>query len=155
MAGLPEDNSDDEPRRKTASPESKTEQDDEQGMCGFYFMFTSFFVVPLRRPTCADKTSFLPVDALEQLLRERLHVLSQTEGEERKAPLLNPLTIEGVANFIKKLQENPEGVVLVAQLFVITKIISADRKKILIMTGAGISTGIVVHHMLLFAKTLF
>lgn len=46
---------------------------------------------------------------LEQLLRERLNVLSQTEEEGKKEPVLEPLALEGVANFIKKLQEKPEG----------------------------------------------
>ena len=49
------------------------------------------------------------VDVLEQLLRERLNVLSQTEHEGKKPPLLDPLSIEGVADFIKKLLEKPEG----------------------------------------------
>ena len=49
------------------------------------------------------------VDVLEQLLRERLNILSQTEDEGRKSPLLDPLSIEGVATFIKQLQEKPEG----------------------------------------------
>lgn len=49
------------------------------------------------------------MDVLEQLIRERLNVLSQTEDEGRKPPLLDPLSIEGVADFIKKLQEKPEG----------------------------------------------
>ena len=49
------------------------------------------------------------VDVLEQLLRERLNILSQTEDEGRKPPVLDPLSIEGVAEFIKRLQEKPEG----------------------------------------------
>lgn len=49
------------------------------------------------------------MNVLEQLIRERLNVLSQTEGEGKKQPLLEPLNIEGVANFIKKLQEKLEG----------------------------------------------
>jgi len=49
------------------------------------------------------------VNELEQLLRERLHVLSQADEEGKKAPLLDPLSIKGVADFIKKLQDKPEG----------------------------------------------
>lgn len=49
------------------------------------------------------------MDALEQLIRERLNVLSLAEEEGKKEALLTPLAVEGVANFIKRLLEKPEG----------------------------------------------
>ncbi|XP_065919749.1 NAD-dependent protein deacetylase sirtuin-2-like [Dysidea avara] len=64
-------------------------------------------------------------NALERLIRERLQLLEETEGEEQKRePLLTPLGIEGVANYIKELDKKQGD----------------EKKKILVMTGAGIST---------------
>lgn len=71
--------------------------------------------IPLSRsPLYKSGVLLTPLDvaanALERLLRERLQLLGETEGEEQKRePLLKPFDIDGVANFIKELDKKQGG----------------------------------------------